>query len=74
VDAAATRCAERKEYEKTSRRITFGASELLEITVPVRLDGKIVGFARLGLNRESSDRILKENRNRMIISMISLWQ
>jgi len=55
---------------KASRKMTFGASELLEITVPVRLDEKIVGFARLGLNRVSSDRILKENRNRMIVSMI----
>ncbi|MBW2599367.1 MAG: GHKL domain-containing protein [Deltaproteobacteria bacterium] len=58
------------KIEKASRKVTFGASELLEITVPVRLDEKIVGFARLGLNRESSDRILKENRNRMIVSMI----
>lgn len=69
VDAAALDVLKGK-IEKTSRRITLGASELLEITVPVRLDGNIVGFARLGLNRESSDRILKENRNRMIISMI----
>ena len=56
--------------EKASRKITFGTSELLEIIVPVRLDKEIVGFARLGLNCESSDRILRENRNRMIISMI----
>ncbi|MCD6486654.1 MAG: hypothetical protein J7K35_04945 [Syntrophobacterales bacterium] len=56
--------------EKTSRKMTSGASGLLEITVPIRLDEKIVGFARLGLNRGSSDRILKENRNRMIVSMI----
>ncbi|MEA3486558.1 MAG: histidine kinase dimerization/phospho-acceptor domain-containing protein, partial [Thermodesulfobacteriota bacterium] len=58
------------KVKKTSRKMTFGASELLEITVPVRLDEEIVGFARLGLNRVSSDRILKENRNRMIVSMI----
>ena len=69
VDAVALDVLNGK-MEKASRKITFGASELLEITVPVCLDEKIVGFARLGLNRESSDRILKENRNRMIISMI----
>lgn len=56
--------------KKASHKMTLGASELLEITVPVCLDEKIVGFARLGLNRISSDRILKENRNRMIVSMI----
>jgi len=36
----------------------------------VRLDKRVVGFARLGLDRESSERILRENRNRMIIFMI----
>ena len=58
------------KLEKASRKVTSGGSELLEIIVPVRLDDKIAGFARLGLNRESSDKILRENRNRMIIAMI----
>ncbi|MEA2014207.1 MAG: ATP-binding protein, partial [Thermodesulfobacteriota bacterium] len=58
------------KLENASRKVTSGGIELLEITVPVRLDKKIVGFARLGLNRESSDKILRENRNRMIIFMI----
>ncbi|MBW2630783.1 MAG: hypothetical protein JRC90_03290 [Deltaproteobacteria bacterium] len=69
VDAVALDVLQGK-VKKASRKMAFGASELLEITVPVRLDEKIVGFARLGLNRVSSDRILKENRNRMIVSMI----
>jgi len=56
--------------EKASRKVTSGGSDLLEITVPVRLEGKIAGFARVGLNREGSDKILRENRNRMIISTI----
>ena len=59
-----------EKLEKTSHRVTSGVYELLEITVPVRLDSKIVGFARLGLNHESCNMILRENRNRMVVSMI----
>ncbi|MDO9515143.1 MAG: ATP-binding protein [Syntrophales bacterium] len=69
IDAIALDVLKAK-LEKASRRVTSGGAELLDITVPVRLDGKVAGFARLGLNRESSDKILRENRNRMIISMI----
>jgi signal transduction histidine kinase len=69
VDALALDVLKAK-LEKASRKVTSGGAELLEITVPVRLDDKVAGFARLGLNRESSDKILRENRNRMIISMI----
>ena len=59
-----------EKLEKTSHRVTSGVYELLEITVPVRLDSKVVGFARLGLNHESCNMILRENRNRMVVSMI----
>jgi len=69
IDAIALDVLKAK-LEKASRKMTSGGSELLEITVPVRLDNKVAGFARLGLHRESSDTILRENRNRMIISMI----
>lgn len=60
----------KEKLEMASRKTTFGGVDLLEVTVPIRLDGKVAGFARVGLNRESSDRILRENRNRMIISTI----
>ena len=66
IDAVTLAVLEGK-IKKSSRKITSGTSGLLEITVPVYLDEKIVGFARLGLNRTNSDKILKENRNRMII-------
>ncbi|MBW2596445.1 MAG: hypothetical protein JRC93_10815 [Deltaproteobacteria bacterium] len=59
-----------EKLKKTSHKVASGGCELLEITVPVRLDNKIAGFARLGLSRESSDKILRKNRNRMIIFMI----
>ncbi len=56
--------------KKASRKMVFQEKRLLEIIVPVHLDEKVVGFARLGLDRAGGDRILLENRNRMIISMI----
>jgi signal transduction histidine kinase len=56
--------------KKASRKMVFQEKRLLEIIVPVHLDKKVVGFARLGLDRAGGDRILLENRNRMIISMI----
>lgn len=56
---------------KASRKILFRDRRLLEIILPVSIeDGGMVAFARLGLDRERSDLILAENRNRMITSMI----
>jgi len=55
---------------KASRKMVFQEKRLLEIIVPVHLDDKVVGFARLGLDRARGDEILLENRNRMIISMV----
>jgi signal transduction histidine kinase len=59
-----------KKLPKASRTIMLKGRGILEIIVPVSLDEDVVGFARLGLDRGKSDIILKENRNRMIISMI----
>lgn len=56
--------------KKASRKMVFQEKRLLEIIVPVHLDEKVVGFARLGLDRAGGDTILLENRNRMITSMI----
>ena len=54
----------------SSRKVTVGGVNLLDLTVPVHLDNTIAGFGRLGLNHESCNMILRENRNRMIVSMI----
>ena len=56
--------------KKASRKIVFQEKRLLEIIAPVHLEKKVVGFARLGLDRAGGDRILLENRNRMITSTI----
>lgn len=69
IDAVAADILDER-LNMASRKIVFHDRGLLEIIVPVHLDEKTVGFARLGLDRERSDLILKENRNRMITSMI----
>ena len=64
-----------------SRKITFQGKNILEIYIPVHLDKKIAGFARLGLDRDRTDTILKENRYAMLIStafilmigILSIW-
>ncbi|MEA3471533.1 MAG: ATP-binding protein, partial [Thermodesulfobacteriota bacterium] len=58
------------KLKKASRKMVFQEKRLLEIIVPVHLDEKVVGFARLGMDRAWGDGILLENRNRMITSMI----
>jgi len=69
IDAIAADILDER-LDMASRKIVFHDRGLLEIIVPVHLDEKTVGFARLGLDRERGDAILKENRNRMITSMI----
>jgi len=64
-----------------SRKITFQGNNIIEIITPVHLDGRVAGFARLGLHRDRSDVILKENRYGMliatafivIIGILSMW-
>ncbi|MBN1829016.1 MAG: hypothetical protein JW884_07715 [Deltaproteobacteria bacterium] len=53
-----------------NRKITIGELRLLEVMAPIHLDGSIVAYARLGLERETADRILYENKNRMFIMML----
>jgi signal transduction histidine kinase len=65
----------------TSRKIAFQGKNILEIYIPVRLDKKVVGFARLGMERDRTDTLLQENRYAMFIStafilmigILSIW-
>jgi len=64
-----------------SRNVIFQGNKILEILTPVHLDGKIAGFARLGMQRDRTDNILKENKYAMFIStafivmigILSMW-
>ncbi len=64
-----------------NRKITRENGNILEILAPVHLDNKIVGLIRIGLVRDRSDAILKENKYAVFIStalivmigVMSLW-
>ncbi|HEU18256.1 MAG TPA: hypothetical protein ENO00_02595 [Deltaproteobacteria bacterium] len=64
-----------------SRKINAENDNILEILAPVRLDDKIVGLIRIGLVRDRTDAILKENKYAVfvstalivIIGVMSMW-
>jgi len=64
-----------------SRKINAENDNILEILAPVRLDNKIVGLIRIGLVRDRTDAILKENKYAVfvstalivIIGVLSMW-
>ncbi|MBA4397650.1 MAG: hypothetical protein C0394_09765 [Syntrophus sp. (in: bacteria)] len=64
-----------------SRNIVHSGRSLLDMAIPFVMNGKIVGVARIGLERESMDRILEENRRNIfifsmlivLIALLSMW-
>ena len=53
-----------------SHKAIFDGKRVLEILAPFHLDTKVAGYARIGLERDRANEILKENRSRMLFSMI----
>jgi signal transduction histidine kinase len=64
-----------------SRKASQNGKSILDIAVPLYLDGQVAGIVRLGLDREGMDRIIKENRWNIFIFMsvivlttlLSMW-
>ncbi|MBI4633704.1 MAG: ATP-binding protein [Deltaproteobacteria bacterium] len=64
-----------------SRKVVFQDRNILDMGAPLYLDGKVRGIVQIGLERESTDRILKENRRNIfvftvfivVIVLLSLW-
>ncbi len=64
-----------------SRKVIYLKKKLLDVATPLYINGKVAGIARLGLDRESTDLILEENRNNLIlfmmfvvlITLLSMW-
>ena len=64
-----------------SRLVRRDERSLFEIVTPLRLDGQIAGVIRLGLERENTYLILKENRRNIyvflalivLITLLSMW-
>ena len=54
-----------------SRKVVYLGKSLLDVAAPFIMNEKIAGIVRIGLERESMDRILEENgRNMLIFSIL----
>lgn len=64
-----------------SRKVDSGESKILDMAAPLKLDKKVVGIVRIGLDRGSMDKIIDENRQNIfvfmifvvIIALLSMW-
>jgi len=64
-----------------SRKVDSGENKILDIVAPLKLDKKVVGIVRIGLDRGSMDKIIDENRQNIfvfmifvvIIALLSMW-
>jgi signal transduction histidine kinase len=64
-----------------SRKVDSGESKILDMAAPLKLDKKVVGIVRIGLDRGSMDKIIAENRQNIfvfmifvvIIALLSMW-
>ncbi len=69
------------QMSSASHKVALGNQNILEIFAPFYLDGGVAGIARLGLKRDRTSEILKQNRSRIFISMalvvlvgvLSMW-
>ncbi len=52
-----------------SRKTVWRGRNILDLAVPVTLNNRIMGLARIGLDRTGSDRILQENIRNLLIFM-----
>jgi signal transduction histidine kinase len=64
-----------------SRNVVHSGRSLLDMAVPFVMNNKIIGVARIGLERESMDKILEENRRNIfifsmlivLIALLAMW-
>jgi len=56
----------------TSRKLSLEGRDILEIEGPISLEGAVIGTARIGLERDRTDEIVRENRFHMFMSMLSV--
>ncbi len=53
-----------------SRKIDVNGRHSLEVFAPIHLDSRIAGYARISLDRTKATITMKENRNRMFVTMM----
>jgi signal transduction histidine kinase len=53
-----------------SRKVLYLKKNILDMAAPLFINGKVAGIIRIGLDKESTDSILKENTRNLIFFMI----
>lgn len=53
-----------------TRKMNFDNQPILDITAPFKISDRAGGIARIGLKRDSAEKILSENRRNMFVSLI----
>lgn len=53
-----------------SRQVVYLKKNILDMAAPLYINGKVAGIVRIGLDKESTDSILKENTRNLIFFMI----
>jgi signal transduction histidine kinase len=53
-----------------SRKVVYLKKNILDMAAPLYINGKVAGIVRIGLDKESTDSILKENTRNLIFFMI----
>ena len=53
-----------------SRQVVYLKKNILDMAAPLYINGKVAGIVRIGLDKESTDSILKENTRNLIFLMI----
>ncbi|HOO41094.1 MAG TPA: ATP-binding protein [Syntrophales bacterium] len=64
-----------------SRKVFYLGKQIMDVASPLKLNGEIIGVARLGLDRGNADRLIEENTRNMfvfmvlivIIALLSMW-
>ena len=71
-EAARDLTARRDSLAVAHRKINYYGRNILEIMGPVFIGQDVLGIARIGLERDHVDQILREHRNNMFISMAAI--
>lgn len=64
-----------------SRQVVYLKKNILDMALPLYINGSIAGIVRIGLDEEGTDRILKENKRQLLsflifavsITIFSMW-
>ncbi|MFZ3115282.1 MAG: ATP-binding protein [Syntrophales bacterium] len=71
----------RGSVKLASRSVRYLNRNVIDMAIPFYINGKIVGIVRIGMDKESTDRILRDNKRQllsflifvMLITIFSMW-